>query len=33
MSFYDGTREFLAFVVRAIGLALLVVSAWLVFTA
>lgn len=29
MSFYDGTREFLAFVVRAIGLGLLLFGIWL----
>lgn len=29
MSFYDGTRDFLAFVVRAIGLGLLLFGLWL----
>lgn len=29
MSFYDGTRDFLAFVVRAIGLVLLLFGLWL----
>ncbi|MDZ7735413.1 MAG: hypothetical protein U5P41_04210 [Gammaproteobacteria bacterium] len=29
MSFYDGARDFLAFIVRAIGLVLLLFGLWL----